>query len=514
MAKYREYSPKQTRLLPVALSNQIQPGTIEHSINYLVDHHINLSVFDSRYNNDETGAPAIDPAILLKVILLAYCRGIISSRRIAQACEENVVFMALSADTRPHFTTIAEFISSMSEEITSVFRDILTVCFAEGLIGKRMFAVDGCKISSNCSKEWSGTKKELLKKAEKIEQSVRFLVNRHRNEDEASAEVGQREKEKRAINNLQAKAKKIRSWLEQNEEKTGARGKPIKSNITDNESAKMPSSHGVIQGYNGIAMVDDKHQVIVDAQAFGDGHEAKHLEAVVDSMKHTLEAIEGKEGSINDVVITADSGFHSEASVSKLMQRGLDAYVADTNFRKRDPRFASQQEHKKKTTDRKQTSRARKYFNADEFHFDESTGILICPAGKPMKISCPNWRDKNKGYTGTTYKGFEQNCSVCELRSRCIRKTGTKVRQVTKTVKGVRHQKKSATQQMIERFDSQRGRYYYSRRMGTAEPVFANIRYTLGMDRFTLRGRTKVNIQWKLFCMVHNIGKITSFAPT
>jgi hypothetical protein len=358
-----------------------------------------------------------------------------------------------------------------------------------------MFAVDGCKISSNCSKEWSGTKKELLKKAEKIEQSVRLLVKRHRKEDEAAAEPGQREKEQRAIKNLQSKAEKIRNWLDQNEEKIGARGKPIKSNITDNESAKMPSSHGVIQGYNGIATVDDKHQVVLDAQAFGDGHEAKHLEAVVESVKQTLEAIEGKEGSINEVVITADSGFHSEESMNKLLQQGLDAYVADNRFRKRDPRFAEQQEHKKKSTDRKRTSRARKYFSADEFHLDESTGILICPAGKPMKISCPNWRDKNKGYTGTTYKGFEQNCRVCELRSRCIRKAGTKIRQVTKIVKGVRHQEKSAAQQMIERFDSQRGRFYYSRRMGTVEPVFANIRHTLGMDRFTLRGRAKVDIQ-------------------
>jgi len=213
-------------------------------------------------------------------------------------------------------------------------------------------------------------------------------------------------------------------------------------------------------------------------------------------------------------VITADSGFHSEESVNKLLQRGVDAYVADVRFRKRDPRFAEQQEHKKKTTDRKGTSRARKYFSADEFHFDESTGILICPAGKPMKSSCPNWRDKNKGYTGKTYKGFEQTCSGCELRSRCVRKSGTKVRQVTKIMKGVRHQEKSATQKMIERFDSQRDRFYYSRRMGTAEPVFANIRHTLGMDRFTLRSRTKVDIQWKLFCIVHNIGKITRFALT
>ena len=58
MAKYRDYSPKQTRLLPVSLSDQIQPGTIEYSINYLVDHHVDLSVFDCRYNYDETGVPA------------------------------------------------------------------------------------------------------------------------------------------------------------------------------------------------------------------------------------------------------------------------------------------------------------------------------------------------------------------------------------------------------------------------------------------------------------------------
>ena len=62
----------------------------------------------------------------------------------------------MSADSRPHFTTIADFISSMSEQIESVFTDVLTVCYAEGLIGKTMVAVDGCKISSNCPKEVEG----------------------------------------------------------------------------------------------------------------------------------------------------------------------------------------------------------------------------------------------------------------------------------------------------------------------------------------------------------------------
>ena len=79
-------------------------------------------------------------------------------------------------------------------------------------------------------------------------------------------------------------------------------------------------------------------------------------------------------------------------------------------------------------------------------------------------------------------------------------------------VRGMRHQETSAVQQMIERFDTMRGRFFYSRRMGTVEPVFANITHTLGLDRFTLRGREKVDTQWKLFCVVHNIGKIARYA--
>jgi transposase len=96
VARFKEYSQNQTRLLPISLTQQIQPGTIEYTINFLVDRHIDLSVFDSRYRNDAPGAPAIDPAILLKIILFAYSRGILSSRQIVQCCEENMLFMALA----------------------------------------------------------------------------------------------------------------------------------------------------------------------------------------------------------------------------------------------------------------------------------------------------------------------------------------------------------------------------------------------------------------------------------
>ena len=103
MARYKQYDYCQGKFIPIHFDRQILPGTFEYTLHYLIDNEIDLSVFDLRYRNDETGAPAYDPAILLKIILYAYSRGITSSRKIAQCCQENIIFMALlaTANTMP-----------------------------------------------------------------------------------------------------------------------------------------------------------------------------------------------------------------------------------------------------------------------------------------------------------------------------------------------------------------------------------------------------------------------------
>ncbi|MHC4756771.1 MAG: transposase, partial [Planctomycetota bacterium] len=255
MARFKEHSYDQGKFVPVQFHKQIHPGTFEYTLSYLVDHELDLSVFEQRYKNDDTGAPAYDPTILLKIILFAYSRGIVTSRDIAQACRENVIFMALSADTRPHYTTIAEFISSMDKEITALFRDVLLICNDMGLIGKNMFAVDGCKLPSNASKQWSGTRKDFQKKAKKLERAIGRIVKKHREQDDVASNADVVSQEKQYVKTLRSKVKKLKAFLKDNDDKMGKRGTPIQSNITDNESAKMKTSHGVIQGYNGVAMV-------------------------------------------------------------------------------------------------------------------------------------------------------------------------------------------------------------------------------------------------------------------
>ncbi len=102
MARYKHIDTS-PRFIAVDLQRQLLPDTIEHAVNYLLDHQIDLTGLDTRFCNDATGAAAYPPAMLLKIILFAYSQGIISSRNIERACREHVTFIALSGDTAPHF---------------------------------------------------------------------------------------------------------------------------------------------------------------------------------------------------------------------------------------------------------------------------------------------------------------------------------------------------------------------------------------------------------------------------
>ncbi len=331
MARYKPVDPHLSKMLPVRFADQIQPGTFEYAVNWLVDHEINLSVFDARYRNDETGASAYHPSVLLKVVLLGYSRGLVSSRAIERACRENVVFMALSGDSAPHFTTIASFISKLSAEITAVFRDVLMVCDEQGLIGKSLFAVDGCKLPSNASRTWSGTRADLARKAEKMEKAMAYLLDTHRRQDAGQNEDTLTVRERQQIETLSRNSQKIRTALADFKPRLNRKGEELKSNLTDPDSATMKTSHGVVQGYTGVAAVDDKAQIVVLASAFGTGQENGLLPTIVTDLRTDFEAM-GKADPLQTATVLTDSGYHSEATLQQLADAGVNALVADTGF--------------------------------------------------------------------------------------------------------------------------------------------------------------------------------------
>jgi transposase len=91
-------------------------------------------MFDDRYCNNHTAQKAIDPKVLIKVVLFAYSQGLISSRSLERACRENITFMALSCGQMPDHSTIAALVSSMDKEIEPLFTKVLLICEEEELL--------------------------------------------------------------------------------------------------------------------------------------------------------------------------------------------------------------------------------------------------------------------------------------------------------------------------------------------------------------------------------------------
>jgi len=305
------------------------PGTLAHAIHEVVEHRLDLSLFDACYQHDETGCRADDPKILFKVVLCAYARGVVGSRRIEWFCRNNVTGMALACRQCPDHRTIAAFVSSRHPEILTLFGEMLLVCEEQQFLGGTVFALEGLKLSSNASQEWSGTLEELRHKQAKLEAKIAQVLAEHQQveaqdrpeaglpavaeserdrheaesdvvddheegsaEDELAEEIGQpegnpveaaspttdgrsptgirrrlgggsrrsgkatarsrqqRRQQKRArrLKRLRHQAERLKTWLATHPPRIGRQGQEIQRHITDPESAKMPTSHGVVQG--------------------------------------------------------------------------------------------------------------------------------------------------------------------------------------------------------------------------------------------------------------------------
>ena len=504
MARYKPQD-RNSLLLPVVLSEQILPGSFAFALDYLVDNELDLNPLDDRFKNDEVGASAYDPRVMLKIVLLAYSQGLISSRSIEQACARNVQFVAISGDSQPSHSHIAKFVANLSEQIKALFSQVLLTCDAQGLIGRDMFAIDGVKLPSNASKERSGTHEELHHRAKRLEQAADKILALHQAQDKQGVEQALQPKRQARIEALRKEAARTREFLATAPKRQGSKGKELKSNVTDPESAKMATSKGVIQGYAAQAAVDSTHQVIIAADVIGSGSEQAMLVPMIE---------QAAAYRTPDTLVTADAGYHSDANVQHLKDNNIPALIADNQMRYRDERFAEQDKYKGKPdtlSEKKATGQPKsiKKFQPKDFTFkDDNTAT--CPAGKLMSSPGSIYTTAS-GLHYQTYTAKALDCNACALSDQCLKgpmkSNDGRGRQVTR-FESKPKDPSNPSERMRRAIDSPKGRQLYSQRFGTVEPVFANIRHNKRLTRLNHRGRVKVNTQWNLYCMVHNIEKL------
>jgi len=491
MAKYRttDAAAGQGLFLSVNLQEQLLPDSFEYMLNEIVGTKIDLSGFDNKYNNDLTGARAVPPSALLKLIFYGYYKGNISSRKIYELNNNNIIAKALTGDMRIHWTTIADFISGNKEAVEGTFAQVLMYCNELGLIGGENFAVDGLRLPSNASIEMSGTEKQLKKRLGAYRRMAAKHIERHARKDiEGTSDGGMEERFEKRQKKLNGRIEKISQFLEKMQRKEGRNFKEIQSNVTDNESAMIHSTKGYIQGYVGIAVSDQKSQIITSAQAFGSANETEHLPEMLDRNIKNLKEAGVKQEEGKKPTMSADANYFSEENLLACQEHGIDAVITDSQANRRIgadgiPRY-----------------------EVDDFKYNEREDYYECPQGKRLAFKRKTCQ---KGVEGKVYQASLTDCKQCPDFSKCSWSNKDQSEQVQGKVLRITEKNKqgNACLQMRKKLETVEYQDIYAYRIQIIEPVFANIRYCKGLNRFTLRGKEKVNSQLLLYCIVHNLSK-------
>lgn len=357
MPKFRPYCPEQLFLLPPCLNDWLPENHLASFISDTVDE-LDLSEFFAAYKHeDERGYPAYHPAMMVKVILYAYCIGSPSSRKIEKACWDEVAYRVLSADQHPDHGSVAGFRKRHLKALARLFMQVLQLAQKAGLVKLGHVALDGTKIKANASKHKAmsyermcETEKrleqeiqELLTKAEKVDAAEDALYGSKRG-DELPDELGRRESRLKKIREAKAaleaeakqqaqetarqkaaaKQKKSRKPPKGGPPPAGENGKPepkAQRNFTDPESRIMldGATKSFEQCYNAQAVVDGHAQIIVATGVTQQANDKKQLVPMLTRVKeNTGEAPQRA---------SADAGYFSEANITDESLDGIELFV-------------------------------------------------------------------------------------------------------------------------------------------------------------------------------------------
>lgn len=335
---FRPYDPDQPFLMPVSMREWLPGGHLAYFISDVADH-LDLSAIMNHYE-EEKGYPPYHPAMMVKVLLYAYCIGVPSSRKIAKRLEEDIAFRVLAANNTPDFRTISDFRKGHLKALAALFVQVLRLCQRAGLVKLGHVSLDGTKIKANASKHKAMSYKrmkeeearleaevqDLLRKAQAVDEEEDCTYGKNRRGDELPKELAFRESRLKKIREARAALEaEARMEAEQRQDKGGkATGVPedkAQRNFTDPESRIMPLSGGkqFEQAYNAQAAVDSANQIIVAASVTdrtSDKGQAMPM----------MQQVEENTGRLPREM-SADAGYFSSDEVTRLTAASIDVYM-------------------------------------------------------------------------------------------------------------------------------------------------------------------------------------------
>jgi len=468
MAKraFRPYDPDQPLPLPPDLREWLPADHLAYLLSDIVDQ-LDLSPLLSVYEQgDGGGNPPYHPVLLTKLLLYAYCQGVVSSRQIARKTYEDVAFRVLTADQHPDFRTISDFRERHLAALGDLFVQVVRLAGRLGLVKLEHVAQDGSKILANASKHHAMSYGRMQQAEARLSSEIQVLLAAAQRADAAedaahgperagdelppalSGEITRRERRLATIRaakaaletEAQAEAAAIRAADAAERQRRAAAGEPKKPgkvptpkedpaedaqrNFTDPDSRIMKNAdQAFVQAYNGQAAVDaGGHQIIVGCLLSNQSADTPHLAPMVAQVQATTGQMP-REWS-------ADAGFFSADNVATIEQAGGIAYLPP-----------DRQAH--------------------------AAQPLPAPVAQVLAAAGLGPADADEPVTENAVKAA-----------------------------------------MRARLRSEAGRVAYSRRKQTVEPVFGQLKERRGLRRFLLRGLAKARGEWTLWCLTQNLRKL------
>jgi transposase len=337
---FRPYEPDQDFLMPASMRDWLPSDHLAYFISDLVDQ-LDISAIMIRYQ-EEKGYPPYHPAMMVKVLLYAYCIGVPSSRKIEKRLCEDIAFRVLAANNTPDFRTISDFRKDHLKALAGLFLQVLKLCQKAGLLKLGHVALDGTKIKANASKHkamsYKRMKEEearletevaaLMKKAEAVDEEEDCRYGKDKRGDELPKELAFRESRLKKIREareaLEEEAKheaEVAAAAGKKKKHTGMPDDKAQRNFTDPESRIMPAPGGkhFIQAYNAQAAVDSAHQVIVAAEVINKPVDRGQAEPMMEIVQQNTGRLPRQ--------MSADAGYFSSDAVTNLTVQGIDVYM-------------------------------------------------------------------------------------------------------------------------------------------------------------------------------------------
>jgi transposase len=524
----RGADPDQLLLLPPSMREWLPEDHLAYFVSDVVAE-LDLAAFLRAHRLDGRGGAVYDPAMMLSILLYAYCTGERSSRRIERRLVEDVAYRVLAVNQRPDHATLARFRRRHQDAIAGLFGQVLALCVKAGLVDAAVVAIDGTKIAANASffanrsrEELDKLAAEILEEAEQVDAAEDEAFGDRRGDElpeQWKGGRGRRQRIREALAELERqRASDYETRMAERAAKEAATGRkltgpkpkqqptrlkrPRRANTTDPHSRVVPqASRGVLQGYNAQAAAT-ADQVVLAAEVTTTTNDQSQFLPMATAVRENL-AEAGHDDGVG--VFLADAGYWSAANATTDVEAEVLIATRKSAWRKAD-----------KPDDDKLAVLAR--VNRRELSQRQ--------AGEILGVSYTWVRDMTKRYFGTEGQRItpmqepepEQWLPVIERLARGeiskraavdeLTVSAGRVNAMLAHVRGEALDPAIARAQMDAKLAEPVNAARYRQRQHSIEPVFGNIKANLGYRQFRLRSLPAVTSEWRLICAAHNLLKL------